>query len=158
MASLRLTSSLVHTPVNAPTLQLGPVGLSGPTGLSSRGRAQGWPNAPTYLRRFIRSQPDKPTQVRRSIWQPDTPVPAAPVHPVTLGMFHVACPSAPRCSDAYVSDYPTLTGYSGAPSIGSSGAADLCRTRPFLHFFEFFLRVFFCLAFLLHPWDLLMSA
>ena len=144
MASLRLTLSLVHTPVNAPTLQLGPVGLSGPTGLSSRGRAQGRPNAPTHLRRFIRSQPD-------------TPVPAAPVHPVTLGTFHVACPSAPRCSDAYASDYPTLTGYSGAPSISSSGEADLCRTRPFLHFFEFFLRVFLCLAFLLHPWDLLMS-
>ena len=82
---------------------------------------------------------------------------APSVHPVPLGFLHVAYPSAPYCSDADPSVYPTLTGYSGAPSIGSSGEADLCRTRPFLHFFEFFLRVFLCLAFLLHPWDLLMS-
>ena len=130
MASLHLTSSLVHTPVNAPTLQLGPVGLSGPTGISSRGRAQGRPNTPTHLRRFIRSQPD-------------TPVPAAPVHPVTLGTFHVACPSALRCSDAYASDYPTLTGYSGAPSIGSSGQL---ISVELIHFF-IFLSSFFVFSF-----------
>ena len=38
--------------------------------------------------------------------------------------------------------------------VGSSGATDFCRTRPFQSFFEFFLRVLLCLAFLLHPWDL----
>jgi len=42
------------------------------------------------------------------------------------------------------------------PCIGSSGATGFCRTRPFQSFFEFFLRVLLCLAFLLHPWDLLM--
>ena len=38
--------------------------------------------------------------------------------------------------------------------IGLTGATDFCRTRPIQRFFEFFLRVFLCMAFLLHPWDL----
>ena len=38
--------------------------------------------------------------------------------------------------------------------IGSSGAIEISRTRPILRFFEFFLRVLLCMAFLLHPWDL----
>ena len=37
---------------------------------------------------------------------------------------------------------------------GSSGATDFCRTRPIQRFFEFFLRVLLCMAFLFHPWDL----
>src|SRR6185312_2824193 len=40
--------------------------------------------------------------------------------------------------------------------IGSTGATDFCRTRPIQRFFEFFLRVLLCMAFLLHPWDLKM--
>ena len=40
--------------------------------------------------------------------------------------------------------------------FGSSGATVNCRTRPFRPFFEFFLHVLLCLAFLLYPWDLLM--
>jgi len=39
-------------------------------------------------------------------------------------------------------------------SIGSSGAPVFCRTHPIQCFFEFFLHVLFCMAFLLHPWDL----
>jgi len=38
--------------------------------------------------------------------------------------------------------------------IGSTGATDFCRTRPIQRFFEFFLRVLLCMAFLLHPWIL----
>ena len=41
-----------------------------------------------------------------------------------------------------------------AIGIGSSGATDFSRTRPIYRFFEFFLRVLLCMAFLLHPWDL----
>ena len=38
--------------------------------------------------------------------------------------------------------------------IGSTDATDFRRTRPIQRFFEFFLRVLLCMAFLLHPWDL----
>jgi len=52
------------------------------------------------------------------------------------------------------SDLPTTIGCTDAYSIGSSGATDFSRTRPIQRFFEFFLRVLLCMAFLLHPWDL----
>ena len=57
-------------------------------------------------------------------------------------------------SKAKPSDHPTTIGCTDAYSIGSSGATYFSRTRPILRFFEFFLRVLFCMAFLLHPWDL----
>jgi len=51
-------------------------------------------------------------------------------------------------------DPPVLTPTLLLGIVGSSGATDFCRTRPFQSFFEFFLRVLLCLTFLLHPWDL----
>ena len=53
-----------------------------------------------------------------------------------------------------VSDLPTTIGCTDAIGIGSSGAIDFSRTRPIQRFFEFFLRVLLCMAFLLHLWDL----
>ena len=123
-ASAHLTSVLNNPPVNAPTLQLDPVGSSGATGLSPRGHAPVHLIAPTPVHRFIRC---------------------------TLVFFHQCCKLHQRL----------LVGLSGANwmhrclCIGSSGATVNCRTRPFHSFFEFFLRGLLCLAFLLHPWDLL---
>jgi len=52
------------------------------------------------------------------------------------------------------SDLPTTIGCTDARGIGSYGATGFSRTRPIQRFFEFFLRVLLCMAFLLHPWDL----
>ena len=61
---------------------------------------------------------------------------------------------AQTCTDVRASKLPTTIGCTDATCIGSSGATCFSRTRPIQRFFEFFLRVFVCMAFLLHPWDL----
>ena len=99
-ASTRLTCSLVHPPVIAPTLQLGIVGSSGATWLF--------------------------------------PLQCSKLHP----RLRVGLSGANRIDRCLC--------------FGSSGTTVNCRTRPFRPFFEFFLRVLLCLAFLLHSWDLLM--
>jgi len=68
----------------------------------------------------------------------------------TWGVTHLAPQIAPmlkRWCIRHSSDEPM-----GGVSL--TGAADFYRTRSIHRFFEFFLRVLFCLAFLLHPWDL----
>ena len=97
-ASTRLTCSLVHPPVIAPSLQLGIVGSSGATWLFSHQCSK--------LHRRLRVGLSNANRILR-------------------------CP----CFD-------------------SSGATGFCRTRPFHSFYEFFLCVSLCLAFLLHLWDL----
>ena len=67
LASTHLTSSLIHPPVIAPTLQLDTVGSSGATGSSPRGLSQVQQIAPTPMRRFIRCQPDRPVLLHRII-------------------------------------------------------------------------------------------
>ena len=68
--------------------------------------------------------------------------------------LHLISRDAQSCTNARASDLPTTIGCTDAKGIGSSGATSFCRTRPIMCFFEFFLRVLFCMAFLLHPWDL----
>ena len=68
------------------------------------------------------------------------------LHMISRGRSDLHC--------ARASDLPTTIGCTDAMGIGSSGATDFSRTRPIQHFFEFFLRVLLCMAFLLHPWDL----
>ena len=69
-------------------------------------------------------------------------------HPVLLGFLQLRRCNLHRCS---------CVGLSGGNRIlrchrvGSSGATESSRTRPFQRFFEFFLRVLLCLAFLFHP-------
>ena len=103
LASTHLTSSLIHPPVIAPTLQLDTVGSSGATGSSPRGLSPVQQIAPTPMRRFIRCQPDRPVLLHRII----------------------------RCHW-------------------------FLQNSSISIFLEFFLRVLLGLAFLLHPWDLLM--
>ena len=54
-------------------------------------------------------------------------------------------------SKARPSDHPTSIRCTDAAGIGLTGATDFSRTRPIQRFFEFFLHVLLCMAFLLHP-------
>ena len=76
------------------------------------------------------------------------------VQPVLHFFLHLISRGAQSCTNARASDLPTTIGCTDAMGIGSSGATDFSRTRPIQRFFEFFLRVLLCMAFLLHPWDL----
>ena len=76
------------------------------------------------------------------------------VQPVLHFFLHWISRGAQSCTKARPSDLPTTVGCTDAIGIGSSGATDFSRTRPIQRFFEFFLRVLLCMAFLLHPWDL----
>ena len=76
------------------------------------------------------------------------------VHPVLHFFLHLISRGAQTRAEARASDLPTTIGCSDAIGIGSSGATGFSRTRPIQRFFEFFLRVLLCMAFLLHPWDL----
>ena len=68
--------------------------------------------------------------------------------------LHLIFRGAQSCTKARPSDLPTTIGCTDAIGISSSGATDFSRTRPIQRFFEFFLRVFVCMAFVHHPWDL----
>ena len=76
------------------------------------------------------------------------------VHPVLHFFLHLISRGAKSSTNAGASDLPTTIGCTDAMGIGSSGATNFSRTRPIQRFFEFFLRVLLCMAFLLHPWDL----
>ena len=76
------------------------------------------------------------------------------VQPVLHLFLHLISRGAQTCTNANASDLPTTIGCTDAIGIGTSGAADFSRTRPIQRFFEFFLRVLLCMAFLLYPWDL----
>ena len=76
------------------------------------------------------------------------------VQPVLHLFLHLISRGAQSCTNTRASDLPTTIGCTDAIGIGSSGATDFSRTRPIQRFFEFFLRVLLCMAFLLHPWDL----
>ena len=76
------------------------------------------------------------------------------VHPVLRFFLHLISRGAQACATAKPSELPTTIGCTDATGIGSSGATGFSRTRPIQRFFEFFLRVLLCMAFLLHPWDL----
>ena len=76
------------------------------------------------------------------------------VQPVLHFLLHLISRGAQAYAKARASDLPTTIGCTDALGIGSSGATDFSRTRPIQRFFEFFLRVLLCMAFLLHPWDL----
>ena len=65
--------------------------------------------------------------------------------------LHLISRGAHTCANARASDLPTTIGCTDATGIGFSGAAVFCKTHPIQHFFEFFLRVLLCMAFLLHP-------
>ena len=66
------------------------------------------------------------------------------VHPVLHFFLHLISRGAQTCTNAKASDLPITIGCTDAIGIGSSGATDFSRT----------LRVLFCMAFLLHHWDL----
>jgi hypothetical protein len=76
------------------------------------------------------------------------------VQPVLHFFLHLIYRGAQSCTNARASDLPTTIGCTDAMGIGSSGATDFSRTRPIQRFFEFFLCVLLCMAFLLHPWDI----
>ena len=76
------------------------------------------------------------------------------VQPVLYFFLHLISRGAQSCTNARASDLPTTIGCTDAMGIGSSGATDFSRTRPIQRFFEFFLRVLLCMAFLLHSCDL----
>jgi len=76
------------------------------------------------------------------------------VHPVLYFFLHLISSDAQTCTNAKESDLPTTIGCTDAIVIGSSGATDFSKTRPIQRFFEFFLCVLLCMAFLLYPWDL----
>ena len=76
------------------------------------------------------------------------------VHPVLHFFLRLISRGAQACAKAKPSDLPTTIGCTDAIGISSSGATDFSRTRPIQRFFELFLRVLLCMAFLLHPWDL----
>ena len=76
------------------------------------------------------------------------------VQPVLYFFLHLISRGAQACATARPSKLPTTIGCTDACSIGSFGATDFSRTRPIQRFFEFFLRVLLCMAFLHHPWDL----
>jgi len=76
------------------------------------------------------------------------------VQPVLHFFLHLISRGAQSCTNTRASDLPTTIGCTDAIGIGSSGATDFSRIRPIQRFFEFFLRVLLCMAFLLHPWDL----
>ena len=76
------------------------------------------------------------------------------VYPVLHFFLHLIFRGAQTCDKARVSVLPTTIRCTDAIGIGSSGATDFSTTRPIQRFFEFFLRVLLCMAFLLHPWDL----
>ena len=76
------------------------------------------------------------------------------VHPVLRFFLHLISRGTQAFAKARPSDLPRTIGCTDAIGIGSSGATDFSRTRPIQRFFKFFLRVLFCMVFLLHPWDL----
>ena len=76
------------------------------------------------------------------------------VQPMLYFFLHLISRGAQSCTNARASDLPTTIGYIDAIGIGSSGTTDFSRTRPIQRFFEYFLRVLLCMAFLLHHWDL----
>ena len=76
------------------------------------------------------------------------------VQPVLHFFLHLISRDAQAYAKARASDLPTTIRCTDAMGIGYSGVTDFSRTRPFQRFFEFFLRVLLCMAFLLHPWDL----
>ena len=76
------------------------------------------------------------------------------VQPVLHLFLHLISRGAQTYTNAKASDLPTTIGCTDAIGIGSSGSTDFSKTHPIQHFFEFFLRVLLCMAFLLHPWDL----
>ena len=79
------------------------------------------------------------------------------VHPVLHFFLYLISRGAQICAKARASDLPTTIGCTDATGIGSSGATGFSRTRLIQRFFEFFLRVLLCMAFLFHSWDLEMS-
>ena len=73
------------------------------------------------------------------------------VQPVLHLFLHLISRGAQTCTNAKASDLPTTIGCTDAIGIDSFGATGFCRTRPIQRFFEFFLRILLCMAFLLHP-------
>ena len=71
-----------------------------------------------------------------------------------LGLLHLAPFSADQMHRWYGTGVSEANQLGWCLVTGATGATDFYRTRPYLHFFEFFLRILLCLAFLLHPWDL----
>ena len=138
-----MTSALNSPPVNAPTLQLGPVGSSGPTGLSPRGHAPMHLIAPTPMHRFIRCHwafstwPAQCTTLLRRLC-----VRLSDAHRILRCSLHrfIRCNLTPstwpgtraaNCSDAHASVYPVPTGYSGA--LGSDHLV-LLKAAELVHF------------------------
>ena len=76
------------------------------------------------------------------------------VQPVLHLFLYLISRGAQTCTNVKASDLPTIIGCTDAIGIGSSGATDFSRTHPIRRFFEFFLHVLLCMAFLLPPWDL----
>ena len=138
-APAHLTSALSSPPVNAPTLQFCPIGSSGATGLSPRGLPQCTP----LLRRLCLGLSDAHRILRcslhRFIWcnLPTGLAQGLPIAPTPLRRFIRRRPDAPVPLHRIIRCYWEL------------------QNSSISFFFEFFLRVLLCLAFLLHPWDLL---
>jgi len=82
------------------------------------------------------------------------PIMKPSVQPVLHFFIHLISRGAQSCTNVRESDLPITIGCTDAMGIGSSSATDFSRTCPIQRFFEFFLRVLLCVAFLLHPWDL----
>ena len=95
-----------------------------------------------------------PAQLASSLEHSTSIAPMPLLRPSVQPVLHLISRGAQTCTNAKASDLPTTIGCNDAIGIGSSGATDFSRTRQIQRFFEFFLRVLLCMAFLLHPWDL----
>ena len=73
-----------------------------------------------------------------------------PVHPVPLDFLAPALHIAPVIGHRCIRGLPVRL----VLSHRFNWCNCFCRTRPIQHFFEFFLRILLCLAFLLYTWDL----
>jgi len=80
---------------------------------------------------------------------PNAPMPDVipSVQPVPHMIFTWSSEALKLASNTRASDHLTTIGCTDAIGIGSTGATNFCRTRPFQRFFEFFLRVLLCMAF-----------
>ena len=81
---------------------------------------------------------------------------APPVHPVLLAPSPVVRALHGPMHRSWGTGASVANRLDRCGITGVSGPTGFCRTGPIRLFFEFFLRVLLCLAFLLHPCDLLM--
>jgi hypothetical protein len=90
----------------------------------------------------------------RSMVLAPTALLAPPVHPVLLAPSPVVRALHGPMHRSWGTGASDTNRLDRCGITGVSGPTDSCRTSPIRYFFKLFLCVLFCLAFLLHPWDL----